>query len=125
MIPALRRFCAGKDLMEQRVAMRAFEAFVTEEVFNTRDRTGVLIFVSLLEHEVLVIGDSGVNARVRENDWNDIVRRIVKGLRSHSATHGLTEAIRMTGDLLVERGFQRRSDDRNELDDRPREGWDK
>ena len=39
-------------------AARAAQAFVSEEVFNTCDRVGVLIFLSIMEHRVVVLGDS-------------------------------------------------------------------
>ena len=39
----------------------AMAAFVEEEVFSTRDRTGILLFLSLFEHRVVVLGDSGIN----------------------------------------------------------------
>ncbi len=48
-----------------RVAERAAHAaFFEEEVHSTRRRTGVLVYVSLLERQVLVIPDSGVSEHV-------------------------------------------------------------
>src|SRR5512140_1268393 len=52
MIPSLKRLVAGNALMERRVGQRAAEAFVSEEVFKTRDRTGILVFLSILERKV-------------------------------------------------------------------------
>ena len=57
-LPPLRRLLAGRALINRRVSARALEAFVSEEVFQTRDRTGILIFLSLFEHRVQIIGDS-------------------------------------------------------------------
>ncbi|MEK9137917.1 MAG: hypothetical protein AAB393_12400, partial [Bacteroidota bacterium] len=62
-IPVLQRLFTGKHLIDLRVNQRAAQAFIAEEVFATRDRTGILIFLSLLEHRVLVLGDSGINAK--------------------------------------------------------------
>lgn len=115
LVPALKRLFAGDALMERRVAQRAAEAFVSEEVFNTRDRTGILIFVSLLEHRVLVVGDAGINAKVRQEEWADVVRRVVSGIRAGRPAEGLIDAIRQSGVLLQRLGVAIRPDDTNEL----------
>ena len=46
--PRFRLLFTSKEKTERRVAQKAREAFLSEEVFNTRERTGILIYVSLL-----------------------------------------------------------------------------
>jgi len=116
-IPPVKRFFAGPALIGRRVSQRAAEAFVAEEVFDTRERTGILIFVAILEHRVLVVGDSGINAKVRPDEWHDVVQRILGGIRAGKPAEGLIEGIRQCGVLLERRGVERRSDDRDELPD--------
>ena len=99
------------------MAQRAAEAFVSEEVFNTRDRSGILIFLSLLEHRVMVVGDTGINARVKAQEWHAIVKTIVDGIVAGRPAEGLIEGIRQRGALLALKGVARRSDDRDELPD--------
>jgi len=120
-VAPIKRMFAGKH-MDHRVHQRAAAAFVAEEVFNTRDRTGILIFISLLEHRVLVLGDSGINAKVQPSEWDDIVSTVVTGIRTGKATDGLVEAIRKCGALLQKGGVGIRPDDTNELDDDLRVG---
>jgi putative membrane protein len=121
-VPALRRLLAGEELMDRRVTQRALQAFVEEEVFATRERTGILIFLSLLEREVRVLGDAGINARVAPEEWEGVVRRIVEGMRQGQPAEGLIEAIAQCGVLLERCGVQRRADDADELDNTPRTG---
>lgn len=121
-VPGLRRLFAGEALMSRRVSQRAGEAFLAEEVFHTRDRTGILIFVSLLEHKVLVVGDSGINAKVQPQEWEDVVGRVVSGIRAGRPADGLIDAIRQSGVLLERRGVTIRPDDTDELPDRLRTG---
>lgn len=116
-VPAVKRLFAGKALIERRVAQRAAEAFITEEVFKTRDRTGILIFLSLLERKVLVVGDTGINAKVEKQDWHDVVERVVKGIREGKPADGLMEAIQLCGELLQKHGVTIRPDDQDELPD--------
>ncbi|HJX28969.1 MAG TPA: hypothetical protein VJ885_13745, partial [Thermoanaerobaculia bacterium] len=63
-VPAVKRWLAGDEMLDLRARQRAEMAFLEEEVFRTRDRTGILIFLSLFEHRVVVIGDSGINSLV-------------------------------------------------------------
>ena len=115
--PPLGRLLAGPARLTRTVHRRAMKAFVDEEVFATRERTGVLIFVSLWEHRIEVLGDAGIHAQVSADDWTDIVARIRDGVRSGHFADGLVEAIQMCGALLESREVERRDDDANELSD--------
>lgn len=119
-IRPLRRWLAGADRLDRTVHHRAMRAFVEEEVFNTRDRTGILLFVSLLEHRIEVLGDTGINQRVEPDDWIGVVERIRTGIQNENLTAGLVDAIGMCGDLLESSGVAIRPDDTNELPDRVR-----
>jgi putative membrane protein len=121
-IPGLKRLLAGKEHLKDRVALKAAQAFIREEVFKTRERTGVLIYISLFERQVLVIGDTGINAKVKQTDWDDVVRLIVEGIRNKRAAAGLIEGIQRCGTLLEGKGVEKRTDDTNELSNAPRLG---
>lgn len=116
-VPGLKRVFAGSEIMEHRAGLRAWQAFVAEEVFRTRERTGILLFVSLLEHKVIVLGDSGINGRVERSHWESVVEKIVAGLRDGRPTDGLLAAIRECGVLLESHGIARKKDDADELSD--------
>ena len=122
LIPAVTRLLAGKALLDLRVSQRAAEAFIAEEIFNTRDRTGILIFISLRERRVLVIGDAGINAKVKPTEWDEIVLRVTNGLRGGKPAEGLIAAIEQCGVLLQRGGVERRADDFNELSNKLRIG---
>lgn len=119
-VAPVRRLFAGDSLLEYRVAQRAAQAFIEEEVFNTRDRTGILLFVSLLEHRVVVLGDSGINARVEKKEWQEVVDTVVEAIATGRAAEGLVSAIGKCGALLERRGVTIKADDRDELPDRLR-----
>lgn len=124
-IAVLKRFLAGNETIEHRVAQRAAQAFISEEVFRTKDRTGILLFLSLMEHKVLAVGDSGINAKVDQSDWEDVVASITRGIGDGKAADGFIEAIGKCGQLLQKRGVARRSTDRNELSNKLRMGGKK
>jgi putative membrane protein len=113
----LRRLLVGVERLERRVRLAAEAAFLEHEVFATRDRTGVLVFVSLFEHRVVVLGDAGINARVPPERWQGIADAVALGIRQGRPGEALCEAIGSCGALLAARGVERRADDRNELPD--------
>jgi len=115
--PALRVHLTHAAVVERRVHQRALAAFVEQEVFRTRERTGMLIFLSLLEHRVIVMADTGISARVPQHEWDGIVTAIVGGIRQGQPGPALAAAIRRCGDLLADHGFRRRRGDRDELSD--------
>ncbi|PSQ68872.1 MAG: hypothetical protein BRD26_07380 [Bacteroidetes bacterium QH_1_64_81] len=114
---SLQRLLAGSERLDDTVHRRALQAFVEEEVFDTRDRTGILLFVSLREHRIEVLGDTGINRQVEPDDWAEVVARIRRGIQNDNLTEGLVEAIETCGRLLEEKGVDIRPDDENELTD--------
>ena len=91
-------------------------AFVFEELdmHKTQDRNGVLIYVSVSDRKVAVIGDKGINERVPENFWNDVLAVLRAHFAAGSRADGICEAVAMVGEkLLAFHPHQR--DDRDEL----------
>ena len=95
----------------------AENAFLEEEVFNTRQRTGVMIFVSFFEHEVIVMADKGISKIVDQKQWDMIVQDLVKEIRNGRVVEALENGIKQCGDILLEKGFRKTIDDVNELRD--------
>lgn len=118
--PAVKRRLAGDEVLDLRTRHRAALAFLEQEVFATRDRTGILLFVSLLEHRVVVLGDSGINAKVEQREWDAVVRAVIEGIRAGRPGPAIAEAVAECGRLLARHGVARRLDDRDELPDRLR-----
>ncbi|HXX48791.1 MAG TPA: TPM domain-containing protein, partial [Myxococcota bacterium] len=116
--PLLRALLPA-GLRRERVRRAAALAFHHGGLHATRERTGILLFVSLLERQVVVLADEGIHSRVADGTWDDVVARVLEGIRSGRADDGLVEAIRLCGEHLAAH-FPRRADDVNELPDRPR-----
>jgi putative membrane protein len=116
----LRRWVVPASVRARRVEQRAAAAFLAEEVFATRDRTGILLFVSLFERRVVVLADSGIHGRVSPGVWDDVVSGPVAGLHAGKPGPALAEAVRRCGAILAEHGLPLRADDRDELANRLR-----
>jgi len=113
-VPWLKRLFISKKEMEEEVREAALTGFFTEELYRTRDETGVLIFISVFEHKVWVLADRGINARVPEGYWEGIVRHIVDGIRNRRQGAAICEAVARAGELLREH-FPIKPDDTDEL----------
>ncbi len=119
-VAPVTRWLAGTERIDRAVHRRALQAFVEEEVFATRERTGILIFVSLFERRIEVMGDAGINRKVTPEDWIHVVERIRDGIKSGRVTEGLVEAIALCGALLERKDVEIRPDDTDELSNKLR-----
>lgn len=116
-VAPIKRLFAGSALLDREVHERAMRAFVEEEVFSTRERTGILLFISLFEHRIEVVGDTGINQKVTPDEWTEVVLRVREGIKAGKVADGLVAAIALCGDLLERGGVEIRPDDVNELSD--------
>jgi putative membrane protein len=114
--PRLKLSFAGPRRQAEAVRERALSAFYEKGLYRTREETGILIFISLLERKVWILGDRGINERIPAGSWQALAHELAAGLRSGRATDALCRVIAACGDQLASH-FPRRADDRNELAD--------
>lgn len=99
--PVLRLpFIARAEMLEE-VERRALETFQRERVRDTSSSTGILIYVSLYEHLVKVIGDDAVTAELPEEALEDVCALVVNGLKTGRPAEGIRQAVKKTGELLA------------------------
>ena len=113
----IKRLLISQKLMDECTRQRAENAFLEEEVFNTRHRTGIMIFISFFEHEVIVMADRGISKVVEQQEWDKIVTELVTHIRAGKIIDGVEAGIKRCGEILLEKGFTKTSDDVNELRD--------
>jgi len=116
-INPIKKLMLSQVHMDQATRKRAEAAFLEEEVFNTRQRTGIMIFISFFEHEVIVMADKGINKVVEQKEWDNIVRGMIEQIKKGKITDGIVHAINRCGELLLQKGFVITPDDVNELND--------
>ena len=114
MLPNFKRKLIHPDEMTAEVKEKAMISFLEQELHHTRDRTGILILISLFEHRVQVLADSGINEVVPEHSWEEIVTIITAGLKSGDACAAVCRAVERCGELLTE-NVPIKHDDSDEL----------
>lgn len=113
-IDQLRYWFTSKKEMKAQVLRGAQRAFLLHKVGDTRGRTGVLIYISLFERMVHVMGDQAIVEKFNDDDFEEVKDLIVAGFAQHKAKAGLAEAIQATG-LKLSEHFPRQPEDDNEL----------
>ncbi|MDP2863304.1 MAG: hypothetical protein Q8N95_10985 [Desulfobacterales bacterium] len=108
-------FLSGKRI-EETVRERAVMAFYEKQLYKTRDETGILIFISLLEHRVWILGDRGINEKIAADFWGIIASELSSGIKEKQYGKSVCLAISKCGEELS-RHFPKKSDDTNELAD--------
>ncbi len=101
-IDAVQRLLLPEPLVRERVAEHARHAFAANGLARTLHRTGILIFVALLERRVVVLADEGIHRALDASEsWQEVVDLAVAGLREGRAAGGLEAAIRRCGEILA------------------------
>jgi putative membrane protein len=101
-IPRLKLAFIGPRRREETVHHRAIQAFYEKGLYKTRFHTGVLIFLSLLEHKVWVLADEGIYEKMKQETLNRFAREVSLGIKEGRACESLCQAIEGIGQLLAQ-----------------------
>ncbi len=110
----VRLLTPQQDLIDQ-CERRALVEFYNHKVHRTESATGILIFLSILEHRAIVLGDEAIAKKLPADSWQKIVDTLVGGIKNKQTLKGLITAIEMSGTHL-QKHFPRTSDDVDELE---------
>jgi putative membrane protein len=95
----------------------AMEQFVLRGIARKKDRSGILIFVSLAERYARILADEGIAAQVPQAHWQEAIDALIGHMRDGRIADGFVSAINLCGEELA-RHFPRSSASRDELPDR-------
>lgn len=109
-----RLLTADADEISQ-VHQRAELEFFENKVGHTRGNTGVLLFVSQMEHRAVVLADEAISSKLPPETWEGVLTLLLNGIKQGSAADGFKDAIRECGRLLSTH-FPRQSQPMNEID---------
>lgn len=113
----IRLALTPRGMKRDAVRERARELFISKNLSATRERTGVLIYVSAAEHMAELIADEGIHARVEPGAWERAMAALTAGLRRDAAAAGFIEAIGLCAEVLAANFPAREGDNPNELPD--------
>lgn len=115
-VPSIRRLFTPASIRAACTRAAAREAFVDQNIATTRDRTGILIYVSTFEERAEVVVDIGILRREDEGQPAASIARIEQAIGSTRTLEAFEQAMREFGIWLAE-ALPPRIDDTNELAD--------
>lgn len=98
---------------------RAAELFQQYGVDQTREATGILIYVQLLDRQLEILADRGIAACVAQAEWDAICRAVATEFAAGRYANGLHLAVDRATALLAQH-FPAGDDNPDELANRPR-----
>lgn len=105
-----------EDYCKEDVLDHAAFLFEKLDMHKTKNRNGVLFYVSVRDKQFAILGDKGINEKVPEDFWSSIKTAVLQDFVLGNYALGLTKGIELAGDKL-RKFFPVDSDDKNELSD--------
>lgn len=100
--PLIKYKLTPKVVLHHRAARMAKQQFYEQKLHHTEMRLGVLFFVSMAERYVEILADTGLNEKVSDQQWQEIVAVFSEQVARDQVTEGFVEAISKTGELLAD-----------------------
>lgn len=98
----LQRWMISSEDQAHEVHERAELEFLRGRLQHPERKTGVLIFVSLLERRVVILADHGISQKISHTLWRDMVTALKSEIKEGRLGAGMNAAIASCGKVLTE-----------------------
>ncbi len=115
-IEFLKRLFIKSGKMDEEVFERACQVFLDQNVHRTAEHSGLLIYISLFEHQALILADQGINDKVTKGTWDEVLKKLLSEIKAGRLAEGLESAIQECGSILSTH-FPASKSHKNELGD--------
>jgi putative membrane protein len=102
-VPMLRSLFVPRQQMRQQVEARAGQAFFDNRVHHTEGAGGVLLYVSLFEHQAVVLADRRVLELVGQDQIDRWCRDFTQSLHGGTVIAALCETVTVIGEALADK----------------------
>jgi uncharacterized membrane protein len=92
----------------------AEDQFYRLKMHETRDKTGIIIYLLLKDHKFYILADSGINEKVEQHTWDKVRDEMQSSFKNGDFGKGVLLGIEKVGNILAEH-FPIKDDDTNEL----------
>lgn len=97
---------------------RAIEMFSNLRVWDTEHNSGVLVYLLLADHDIEIVADRGIAARVDQAAWEAVAHTMEAAFRQGDFERGALKGIRRISELLAQ-NFPPSGHNPDELANRP------
>ena len=116
-LPRIRAALVPRKARRAIAHRAAMEQFTNRGIGSRKDRSGILIFVSLAERYARIIADKEIADRVPQAEWQEAVDALVSHMRDGRIADGFITAVNLCGNKLAKH-FPRTETNNNTLPDR-------
>jgi len=85
LLPGVKRGLSPRSMRQREVLRAARATFVERGVHRTRDRSGVLVYISWLEREIALVADAGIERVLSDEARADVARALTTAMRAGGA----------------------------------------
>ena len=96
---------------------RAIEIFEDLEIYKTKQRNGVLVYVAIKARKLAIYGDQGIYESVGKEFWDAQVEKMVHFFNKNDYAEGIATIVKEIGDALRKHFPYDAQKDVNELPD--------
>jgi putative membrane protein len=108
---------APPPMRRRKVLHTARSQFLAQGLQQTKDRTGLMLFIAMAERQAVLIADEGIDSKVEQPVWDDTVAQLTRSAGAGQIVDGLVTAIGQCGDILAQH-FPPESQPLNQLPNR-------
>lgn len=121
MINPLKRILVSKQKLQQNSAAMAERVFGEYKLFETKERNGILIFISLFEHKIEIVPDKGLKDKIANDEWQKVIESMKPSLKNKKFDEAFLQSISKITEILETYKITRNGESSNELPDHLRE----
>lgn len=92
----------------------ALKEFYKSGMHNTKDRTGILLFVIFDEHKFEILADEGIDSKISPEIWKELTGELRSYFKNEKYLDGILSGLNKLGKILIEE-FPISPGDKNEL----------
>lgn len=112
--PRLVLIFTSMEIRYFNVQTQASMQFLLHKTNHTEAETGVMIYVSILERIVSIIGDDAISDKITESQWSEARDVIITKIKQDNLVSGVKQGIEKVGALLEEH-FPAKPGDKDEV----------
>lgn len=102
---------ADRNLTTRELALKEFHKL---GMHNTKDKTGILLYILFNDRKFEIVADEGINAKISDEKWSVITNHLINEFKSGNYKSGVIKALDEIKEVLVKE-FPRKAGDKNEL----------
>lgn len=113
-IQFVKKLFMSKHEIEEEVSQRAYQLFFEHGLHLTRQRNGLLIFISLLEQKIKIVSDQDLKQKISQDIWNELIDHFADHMQNETLAQAIAKVIH-DASAVLERHRPKTAASKNEI----------